>query len=68
MSYEYQRDKKMEPSLTEMVEFAIRTLQQSEKGFVLLVEGMSTHYTVKISLLQNSNVSNNTLKSLRISK
>ena len=39
MDYEYNRNSTKEPSLTEMVEFAIKTLQQSPNGFVLLVEG-----------------------------
>ena len=40
MEYEYDRAQGVgdEPSLTEMVEFAIRSLQNNEKGFVLLVE------------------------------
>ncbi|XP_066925295.1 alkaline phosphatase-like [Clytia hemisphaerica] len=38
MDYEYNRNSSKEPSLTEMVEFAITTLQQSPNGFVLLVE------------------------------
>ena len=39
MEYNLLRDKKKEPSLTEMVEFAIKTLQKDQNGFVLLVEG-----------------------------
>ena len=39
MEYDYNRDDEDEPSLTEMVEFAIKTLQQDPNGFVLLVEG-----------------------------
>lgn len=39
MEYNLKRNKTKEPSLTQMTEFAIKTLKQNPKGFVLLVEG-----------------------------
>lgn len=37
--YTLERDKEMEPSLTEMVDVAIKVLRRNPKGFYLLVEG-----------------------------
>ncbi|XP_039611642.1 alkaline phosphatase, tissue-nonspecific isozyme [Polypterus senegalus] len=39
MTYELERNNKMDPSLSEMVEVAINILKKNPKGFFLLVEG-----------------------------
>ncbi|KAA0707644.1 Alkaline phosphatase [Triplophysa tibetana] len=39
MSYELERNKETDPSLTEMVDIAIKILKKNEQGFFLLVEG-----------------------------
>ena len=39
LSYEPERDPKLEPSLSELTRKAIEALSQNEKGFFLLVEG-----------------------------
>ncbi|XP_059587853.1 intestinal-type alkaline phosphatase [Alligator mississippiensis] len=39
MKYEFNRDKTLDPSLTEMTEAAIRILSRNPKGFYLFVEG-----------------------------
>lgn len=38
-SYDRRNDIAGEPSLTDMVEFAIKVLSKNDKGYVLLVEG-----------------------------
>lgn len=40
MSYDLDRNNNTDPSLTEMVEVAIKILQNNPNGFYLLVEGM----------------------------
>uniref|UniRef100_A0A9J8AXJ6 Alkaline phosphatase n=1 Tax=Cyprinus carpio carpio TaxID=630221 RepID=A0A9J8AXJ6_CYPCA len=39
LPYELERNKETDPSLTEMVDVAIKILQKNERGFYLLVEG-----------------------------
>lgn len=39
MPYELERDSNTDPSLTEMVDVAIKVLRKNPKGFYLLVEG-----------------------------
>ena len=39
MTYEVDRDEEKEPSLSEMVTFAVNKLRRNKKGFFLLVEG-----------------------------
>lgn len=39
MQYELNRNNETDPSLSEMVEVAIKILQKNPKGFFLLVEG-----------------------------
>ncbi|XP_067243357.1 alkaline phosphatase, tissue-nonspecific isozyme [Chanodichthys erythropterus] len=39
LAYELERNKETDPSLTEMVEVAIKILRKNERGFYLLVEG-----------------------------
>lgn len=41
MSYELERNEETDPSLTEMVDIAIKILKKNEQGFFLLVEGMN---------------------------
>ncbi len=44
LPYELERNKETDPSLTEMVDVAIKILQKNERGFYLLVEGKSIVY------------------------
>uniref|UniRef100_A0A8C9S1R1 Alkaline phosphatase n=1 Tax=Scleropages formosus TaxID=113540 RepID=A0A8C9S1R1_SCLFO len=39
MTYDLERDKESDPSLTEMVDMAIKVLRKNPRGFYLLVEG-----------------------------
>lgn len=39
MPYDLERDSNTDPSLTEMVDVAIKILRKNPKGFYLLVEG-----------------------------
>lgn len=41
LSYELERNQETDPSLTEMVDVAIKILKKNEQGFFLLVEGMN---------------------------
>ncbi len=39
LTYDLERNKEMDPSLTEMVEVAVKILRKNPNGFYLLVEG-----------------------------
>ena len=43
LPYDLDRNRETDPSLTEMVEVAIKILRKNPNGFYLLVEGELTH-------------------------
>lgn len=56
-SHNRKKDTAGEPSLTEMVEFAIKALERNPKGYVLLVEGRNkvyfNNFSYILTLIQN---------------
>lgn len=46
MPYDLERNSSTDPSLTEMVDVAIKILKKSPKGFYLLVEGERNHHSL----------------------
>lgn len=51
MTYELERNSDTDPSLTEMVEVAIKILKRNPNGFYLLVEGGLHNHMMPAGLL-----------------